>query len=148
MLLSKQIAVDLNLTACKLKQYMASKLKQFNIPLTPEQFLLIDLLWNQGPMTQQELATQMHKDKNSVTKLVDAIEKKGFAVREQNAQDRRSNIVHLTKLADELKVEAKKSGIFLLDQALFGIDEKEQLDFIATLNKLTINMSVSEDSED
>ena len=90
----------------------------------------------------------MHKDKNSVTKLVDAIEKKGFAVREQNTQDRRSNIVHLTKLADELKVEAKKSGIFLLDQALVGIDEKEQRDFIATLNKLTINMSVSEDSED
>ena len=148
MLLSKQIAVDLNLTACKLKQYMASRLKQFNIPLTPEQFLLIDLLWNQGPMTQQQLATQMHKDKNSVTKLVDAIEKKGFAVREQNTQDRRSNIVHLTKLADELKVEAKKSGIFLLDQALVGIDEKEQRDFIATLNKLTINMSVSEDSED
>lgn len=127
---------------------MASKLKQFNIPLTPEQFLLIDLLWNQGPMTQQQLATQMHKDKNSVTKLVDAIEKKGFAVREQNAQDRRSNIVHLTKLADELKVEAKKSGIFLLDQALVGIDEKEQRDFIATLNKLTINMSVPEASED
>ena len=148
MLLSKQIAVDLNLTACKLKQYMASKLKQFNIPLTPEQFLLIDLLWNQGPMTQQQLATQMHKDKNSVTKLVDAIEKKGFAVREQNAQDRRSNIVHLTKLADELKVEAKKSGIFLLDQALVGIDEKEQRDFIATLNKLTINMSVPEASKD
>lgn len=148
MLLSKQIAVDLNLTACKLKQYMASKLKQFNIPLTPEQFLLIDLLWNQGPMTQQELATQMHKDKNSVTKLVDAIEKKGFAVREQNAQDRRSNIVHLTKLADELKVEAKKSGVFLLDQALVGIDEKEQRDFIATLNKLTINMSMPEASDD
>ena len=148
MLLSKQIAVDLNLTACKLKQYMASKLKKFTIPLTPEQFLLIALLWNQGPMTQQQLATQRHKDKNSVTKLVDAIEKKGFAVREQNTQDRRSNIVHLTKLADELKVEAKKSGIFLLDQALVGIDEKEQRDFIATLNKLTINMSVSEDSED
>ena len=90
----------------------------------------------------------MHKDKNSVTKLVDAIEKKGFAVREQNAQDRRSNIVHLTKLADELKVEAKKSGIFLLDQALVGIDEKEQRDFIATLNKLTINMSVPEASKD
>ena len=127
---------------------MASKLKQFNIPLTPEQFLLIDLLWNQGPMTQQQLATQMHKDKNSVTKLVDAIEKKGFAVREQNAQDRRSNIVRLTKLADELKVEAKKSGVFLLDQALVGIDEKEQRDFLATLYKLTVNMSVPEVSED
>lgn len=142
MLLSKQIAVDLNLTACKLKQYMASKLKNFNIPLTPEQFLLIDLLWNQGPMSQHELAAQMQKDKNSVTKLVDAIEKKGFAVREQNNQDRRSNTVRLTKLADGLKEEAKKSGILLLDQALVGIDEQEQRAFLDTLSKLNKNMSI------
>ncbi len=142
MLLSKQIAVDLNLTACKLKQYMASKLKNFNIPLTPEQFLLIDLLWNQGPMSQHELAAQMQKDKNSVTKLVDAIEKKGFAVREQNNQDRRSNTVRLTKLADELKEEAKKSGILLLDQALVGINEQEQRAFLDTLSKLNKNMSI------
>lgn len=142
MLLSKQIAVDLNLTACKLKQYMASKLKNFNIPLTPEQFLLIDLLWNQGPMSQHELAAQMQKDKNSVTKLVDAIEKKGFAVREQNNRDRRSNTVRLTKLADELKEEAKKSGILLLDQALVGIDEQEQRAFLDTLSKLNKNMSI------
>ena len=81
MLLSKRIAVELNLAGCKLKQYTAVMLKKSNIKLTPEQFLLIDLLWNQGPMSQQQLADQMQKDKNSVTKLVDAIEQKGLVVR-------------------------------------------------------------------
>ena len=76
MLLSKEIAVELNLTGCKLKQFIATKLKEMDVPLTPEQFMLIDLLWNQGAMSQQQLADQLQKDKNSVTKLVDAIEKR------------------------------------------------------------------------
>ena len=46
MILSKRIAVELNLAGCKLKQYTAAMLKQQNVDLTPEQFLLIDLLWN------------------------------------------------------------------------------------------------------
>ena len=76
MLLSKEIAVYINLVACKLKQYISSMLKQSNVQLTPEQFLLIDILWNQGPMSQQKMADTLHKDKNSITKLADALEKK------------------------------------------------------------------------
>ena len=59
MLLSKRIAVDINIAGCRLKQYTAAMLKQQKIDLTPEQFLLIDLLWNQGPLSQQDLADQM-----------------------------------------------------------------------------------------
>ena len=44
MLLSKEIAVELNLTGCKLKQFIAAKIRQMDVPLTPEQFILIDLL--------------------------------------------------------------------------------------------------------
>ena len=73
MLLTKEVAVELNLTHCKLKQFMATMLKLNNIDLTPEQFLLIDLLWNQGSLSQQQLADMMQKDKNSITKLIDAI---------------------------------------------------------------------------
>lgn len=144
MLLSKEIAVELNLTGCKLKQFMASKLRENKIPLTPEQFMLIDLLWNQGPMSQQQLADQMHKDKNSVTKLVDAIERKGFVVRRQNLTDRRSNTIVLTDKALTLKPEAKQKGIDILDQMLEGISEKELLSFLVTLRKLNRNMSITE----
>ena len=143
MLLSKEIAVELNLTGCKLKQFMASKLRENEVPLTPEQFMLIDLLWNQGPMSQQQLADQMQKDKNSVTKLVDAIERKGFVVRKQNDIDRRSNTLVLTDKALELKPEAKQKGIDILDQMLDGISEKELLSFLVTLKKLNRNMSIT-----
>lgn len=142
MLLSKEIAVEINLTGCRLKQFIAAKLRQHGVPLTPEQFLLIDLLWNQGSMSQQQLADQMQKDKNSVTKLVDAIERKGFVVRQQNALDRRSNILVLTEKALELRDGAKQKGISILDEMLDGIDEEELRTFLATLRKLNINMTI------
>ena len=141
MLLSKEIAVELNLTGCKLKQFIAAKLRQMEVPLTPEQFILIDLLWNQGSMSQQQLADQMQKDKNSVTKLVDALERKGFVVREQNRQDRRSNTLVLTEKAEGLKPGAKQKGISILDEMLVGISEEELRSFLVTLHKLNRNMT-------
>ena len=134
----------MNLTGCKLKQFIAAKLRQMDVPLTPEQFILIDLLWNQGSMSQQQLADQMQKDKNSVTKLVDALERKGFVVREQNRQDRRSNTLILTEKAEGLKPGAKQKGISILDEMLIGISEEELRSFLVTLGKLNRNMTVAE----
>ena len=145
MLLSKEIAVELNLTGCKLKQFLAAKLREKGVPLTPEQFMLIDLLWNQGEMTQQQLADQLQKDKNSVTKLVDAIERKGFVVRQQNLHDRRSNTLVLTEKANLLKPGAKQKGISILDQMLEGISEEELRSFLVTLGKLNRNMTITEE---
>lgn len=145
MLLSKEIAVELNLTGCKLKQYIAAMLRRQDVPLTPEQFLLIDLLWNQGEMSQQQLADLMHKDKNSVTKLVDAIERKGFVMRRQNINDRRSNTVVLTEKAELLKNEAKTKGISILDAMLEGISEEELRTFLEILHRLNRNMTVTEE---
>lgn len=143
MLLSKEVTVELHLTGCRLKQYIATMLRQQDIPLTPEQFMLIDLLWNQGEMSQQELADQMHKDKNSVTRLVDAIERKGFVVRRQNTSDRRSNTLVLTEQAEKLKADAKQKGISILDKMLEGISEDELRTFLTTLRKLSLNMNIS-----
>lgn len=142
MLLSKRIAVYLNLAACKLKQYTAAMLKRYNVGLTPEQFLLIDLLWNQGPMSQQAVADLMQKDKNSITKLVDALEKKDLVMRQKDVTDRRSNLIVLTSEAEDLKFGAKETGISILDSILEGISEEELESFLGTLAKITGNMEL------
>ena len=145
MLLSKEVIIELHLTGYKIKRYIASMLRQQGVPLTPEQFMLIDLLWNEGEMTQQRLANQLKKDKNSVTMLVDAIESKGLVVRRQNTLDRRSNTVVLTDKALELKEMAKQKGISILDGMLEGISEEELHSFLNTLRLLNQNMTVAED---
>ena len=69
-----------------------------------------------------------------------SVERKGFVVRQQNALDRRSNILVLTEKAQQLKDGAKKKGISILDEMLDGISEEELRAFLVTLRKLNCNM--------
>jgi len=144
MLLSKEVTVEIHLTGCRLRQYIALMLKKEGVPLTPEQFMLIDLLWNLGEMTQQQLADQLQKDKNSVTQLVDALERKGFVERRRNPEDRRSNTLVLTEKAEHLKMEAKRKGILIMDRMLDSVTEDEQRTLLEILRKLNDNMNVTE----
>jgi len=137
MLLSKEIVVYLNLAGCRLKQYTANLLRKNGIELTPEQFLTIDVLWNQGPMSQTALSEAMQKDKNSITKLVDALEAKGLVLRNRDKVDRRSNTIVLTDKAEQMKESTKQFGVNMLDRMLETLDEGELRSFLATLKKIT-----------
>lgn len=137
MLLTKEIVVYLNLAGCGVKKYTSNLLRKNGINLTPEQFLTIDILWNQGAMSQTALAEATQKDKNSITKLVDALESKGLVYRKRDDKDRRSNTVVLTEKAEQIKEQTKQFGISMLDKMLEGIDEEELRSFLATLKKIT-----------
>lgn len=137
MLLTKEIVVYLNLVECKVKQYTARLLRDNGINLTPEQFLTIDILWNQGPMSQTALSDAMHKDKNSITKLIDALEVKGLVERRRDPGDRRSNTIVLTEKAERMKGETKQFGVSMLDSILTHIDEDELRAFLGTLKKIS-----------
>lgn len=144
MLLSKEVAVELNLTHCRMKLFMAAMLKANNIDMTPEQFLLVDMLWNQGELSQQQLADGLQKDKNSVTKLVDALEQKGVVMRQQNPADRRSNTIVLTPKGHDLKSAGKVVGVSMLDKMLVGLSEQEIQSFVDLMKKISINMEALE----
>lgn len=140
MLLSKEVAVYLNLVSCRFKQHYAMLLRTNGINLTPEQLLVLDMLWNQGEMSQQKIADSIGKDKNSVTKLINALEKKGLVIRRKDNSDKRSNTIVLTGKATAIKTGTKELGIEMLNQILSGIDEKEQRVLVNTLAKISKNM--------
>jgi len=140
MLLSKEVAVNLNLAACKFKQYYAKQLRKRGITLTPEQLIVLDLLWNLGEMSQQKIADSTGKDKNSVTKLIDGLEAKGLVVRHRSDLDRRSYTIVLTQKAEEIKQNTKEFGIELLNRIMDGISEDELKVLIGTLTKMSDNM--------
>ena len=91
-------------------------------------------------MSQQKMADTMQKDKNSVTKLVDALEQKGLVVRQKGSKDRRENCLILTQKALEMKFGAKETGISILEDMIEGISEEELKNFLNTMSKLSSNM--------
>jgi len=99
MIINKQVGVFLNLVHCKFKQYVNTIFNSHGFNLTAEQFLVMDTLWDEGVMSQQQIADTILKDKNSVTKLIDALEKKGLVERVAGRSDKRQNLIHLTQKA-------------------------------------------------
>ncbi len=139
-MLVKQAAVWVNIFNCKLKKHIAAVFKANGINLTAEQFLVMDALWNQGEMTQQNIAYIIQKDKNSVTQFIDNLEKKGLVVRSIDASDRRVNNIKLSKTGMAMKENTKKVAIAAINDILNGIPEADLKVFVEVLNKACNNI--------
>lgn len=140
MMLIKEAGVLVNILNCKLKKHMAAVFKANGINLTAEQFLVMDALWNQGEMTQQNIAYIIQKDKNSVTQFVDNLEKKGLVQRVVDSSDRRVNNIRLSKIGLEMKDNTKKVAIEAINDILEGIPENDLRAFVNVLNRACNNI--------
>ena len=140
MMLVKQAGVWVNIFNCKLKKHMATVFKANGINLTAEQFLVMDALWNQGEMTQQNIAYIIQKDKNSVTQFIDNLEKKGLVVRSVDSSDRRVNNIKLAPMGLEMKENSKQVAIAAINDILMDISEEDLKVFVEVLNKACNNI--------
>jgi DNA-binding MarR family transcriptional regulator len=79
--------------------------KKFNtngLNLTIEQWSVLYHLWKEDGISQQELCNATFRDKPSITRLVDNLEKLQLVKRVADEGDRRINKVILTKTALKL----------------------------------------------
>ena len=82
--------------------------KKFNstgMNLTIEQWSVLYHLWKQEGISQQELCNATFRDKPSITRLVDNLEKLNLVKRVASENDRRINLIYLTKQAQKLQEE-------------------------------------------
>lgn len=153
MILIKKIGVLLNLVHCDFKQFLTDIFKKESINITPEQFLVMDMLWKGHEISQQALANLIKKDKNSVTKLVDALEKKNLVERISDKSDRRLNLIRLTDKAENMKDEVKVVATNAVNSIIKGIPNDELEVFVRVLAQMANNMkeydiNINEISED
>lgn len=145
MILNKQVGVYINLVHNRTKQYLSNLFQEHGFNITPEQFLLMDALWNNGVMTQQQLAYLIMKDKNSIVKLIDGLEKKGLVVRVADKVDRRQNLIELTEYASSIKEEVKNVAIEAINRIIKDIPQGEIETFLKVLGKMASNMNEGTD---
>ena len=141
MILNKQVGVYLNLVHNKFKQYISTIFQKHGHNITPEQFLVMDTLWDEGVLSQQQIADTILKDKNSVVKLIDGLEKKNLVKRVADKQDRRKNLIELTPYALEIKDEVTELAIASVNLIIKDIPTNELYIFIKVLSKMGENMS-------
>jgi DNA-binding MarR family transcriptional regulator len=111
-----------------------------DILITPEQWtILLSLSYKDG-ITQQELATTTFRDKPSITRLIDNLEKNLLVVRLSNKADKRINLIHITKAGLALNEKAVKIALNVMKDALFGINEEEYRAGEQILKRIFINL--------
>ena len=95
--------------------------KKFNtagLNLTIEQWSVLYHLWKQDGISQQELCNATFRDKPSITRLVDNLEKLKLVKRVPSREDRRMNMIYLTTEAQKLQEQTMELAEETLNEAL------------------------------
>ncbi len=98
--------------------------KKFNtsgLNLTIEQWSVLYHLWKQDGISQQELCNATFRDKPSITRLVDNLEKQNLVKRVPSETDRRINLIYLTKQAQKMEEETMGLAEETLNEALVSV---------------------------
>lgn len=140
MLLIKKIAVYINILNCSIIKYFAKELSRNDINLTPEQYLVMDILWDADVMSQQSIADIIQKDKNSVTKFIDSLEKKGLVYRVVNKEDRRVNNIMVSEEGKKLKTKTTEVAIKMMRNVLDNIKEEDLMAFDKVMMQIKDNI--------
>ena len=100
---------------------MQKNFKQSGIDITIEQWSVLYHLWKSDEMSQQALCDATFRDKPSITRLVDNLEKLKLVKRVASKDDRRINMIYLTPEALQLQEQSMELAEQTLNEALEGV---------------------------
>ena len=99
--------------------------REEGIEVTPEQWTVMYYLWTCDGVTQQELCNQTFKDKPSMTRLIDHLERLNCVNRIPSKSDRRINIIKLTEKGRALESVTKPVVMGVIRDALHTMSQEE-----------------------
>lgn len=99
--------------------------KEAGIDVTIEQWSVLYQLWKEDGLSQQQLCDATFRDKPSITRLVDNMEKNNLVRRIGNKKDRRINLIHLTSQGRALEEESMVVANKTLNEALLGVSPEK-----------------------
>ena len=99
--------------------------KQEGIEITIEQWSVLYHLWKKDGMSQQELCDASFRDKPSITRLVDNLEKLKLVKRVSSSADRRMNMITLTDAAKKMQERTMVIASNTLNEALEGVSAND-----------------------
>ena len=135
----KRIGYLLEKTSRIVKLSYLQAFSELGIDITPEQWVLLDQLYQKGGQSQNELAVASSKDAPNISRIIDLLCKKGLTERNRIQDDRRRYNVILT---DHGKALVKKSlGMVerLREQGWKHLNEEDYNTFIRIMKQIVHN---------
>ncbi|MEU5326675.1 MarR family winged helix-turn-helix transcriptional regulator [Streptomyces parvus] len=104
--------------------------------LTVAQHLVLKMLDDVGPCSQQELSEQLRIDRSVMVGCIDGLEDSGLVRRERHPRDRRAYAVTLTPEAGPALAEAEGGVPRLLDRAFGALTAAERRTLARLVGKI------------
>lgn len=123
-----------NIASAVIKTHTAYRLRLLNVfmqaglDITPDMYFILRYLWGERDgCRQQELADRTGKDKASLTKLLDNLEKRDLVKRAADETDRRSKRIWLTGAGKKLKEKVYPLALSVVELAERGLSRNDLL---------------------
>lgn len=138
--LDNSFGYTINRTAMRLKQELHRAFKEAGHNVTPEQWAVLNRLWEEDGLSQVELADRTFKDRPNMTRMIDVLERRELVERRENPEDRRAYKVHLTEAGWALKDQLIPIAQALLQRGRQNIEEAEIRHVTRILNQMSDNL--------
>lgn len=127
-------------TPMKVNRLMDFYLKEEQIPLSKEQWSVMAVLWEKDGCTQQEIADATFRDRAGITRLLDNLQKNDLVERRADVNDRRTNLVFLTKNGKKIEAKVVKVLKKTIDAITAGISHQEIENIRRTFQRINENI--------
>jgi len=113
------------MAATAVARRMQKNFRDAGLEITIEQWSILYHLWKEDGLSQQDLCNRTYRDKPSITRLIDNLEKIKLVKRTADKDDKRKNLIFLTDAAKELQQTTIELANQTMDEALVGISKDE-----------------------
>ena len=137
--IEKSIGFIIYRSALKMKSTLQRILKDRGFDITPEQWGILRVLREEEGISQKEIGDRLFKDKPNVTRMLDALERKGLIFRQPT--DRRRYSIFLTKEGKKLQEELLPIVLQVQEKAINALAKNDLERLQNLLNKIYGNLS-------
>lgn len=113
------------MAATAIARRLQKNFRNNGVDITIEQWSILYHLWKEDKLSQQELCNRTYRDKPSITRLIDNLEKLKLVKRIADKKDKRVNSVCLTDAAKELHDLTINIANQTMDEALVNVTKEE-----------------------
>ncbi|MBN8836773.1 MAG: MarR family transcriptional regulator [Sphingobacteriia bacterium] len=129
------------MAAAAVARRMQKNFRDAGLDITIEQWSVLYHLWKEDGLSQQDLCNRTFRDKPSITRLIDNLEKLKLVKRTTSKYDKRKNQIYLTDSAKDLQQHTIDLANKTMDEALVGIAKDEIETVKIVLQKVYDNLN-------
>ncbi len=127
--------LDLLLKAGLHKSFQAE-----GINITAEQWAILNSLWKEEGIHQSAIAEKIGKDRHTITRMLNLLEKNGFVRRVPTEEDKRRLNVYLTDNGRNIKDKLVSIVGGFAEKAFAGLTKEELDQLVRILKQITRNL--------